>query len=63
MEISLGVVPKLEVGERGSFEVEVDGQVVFSKLRENRFPNPGELIGLISSLGGGGEENEAEEVP
>lgn len=30
-------------GEGGVFDVAVDGKVVFSKERANRFPEPGEV--------------------
>jgi selT/selW/selH-like putative selenoprotein len=34
----------------GVFEVEVDGEVIFSKAKENRFPIDGELIKRIKEL-------------
>ena len=33
----------------GCFEVSVDGKLVFSKLKEGRFPEPKELKGLIDA--------------
>lgn len=36
--------PVLKPGARGSFEVKVDGKLVFSKLEENRFPEHKEVI-------------------
>jgi len=35
------------VGAKGAFEVLVDGKLVFSKLKENRFPEPYEIVPLI----------------
>jgi len=34
-------------GGGGVFDVKVDGNMVFSKHRVGRFPNPGEVEGLI----------------
>ena len=31
----------------GVFEVKVDGRMIFSKADRNRFPEPGEVAGLI----------------
>jgi selT/selW/selH-like putative selenoprotein len=39
-----GAVPVLQVGAKGAFEVLVDGRLVFSKLKENRFPDPSEIL-------------------
>jgi len=35
-------------GSGGVFEVNVDGLVIFSKADSNRFPEPGEIAGLIT---------------
>ena len=37
----------LKPGDRGAFEVYVDGQLIFSKLQLDRFPNDGEIIQLL----------------
>lgn len=37
---TLGVDPELVVGGRGAFDVLADGEVVFSKQQEHRFPEP-----------------------
>lgn len=42
-----GCAPRLIEGGRGIFEVKVDGAVVFSKRQVGRFPNPGELSGIV----------------
>lgn len=34
-------------GSGGVFEVKVDDQLVFSKEKTDRFPNPGELKSLV----------------
>ena len=36
--------PVLKPGARGSFEVKVDGKLVFSKLSANRFPEHKEIL-------------------
>ena len=37
----------LHSGERGDFEVVVDGELVFSKKSLSRFPEEGEIIKLV----------------
>ncbi len=34
----------------GAFEVSADGKTVFSKLSQGRFPDDGEIAGLIRDL-------------
>ena len=34
----------------GRYEVSVNGQLLFSKLKTGRFPEPGEVIGLVQNL-------------
>lgn len=38
---------RLIPGNNGIFDVKVDGQLVYSKYRTGRFPDPGEVLGLI----------------
>jgi selT/selW/selH-like putative selenoprotein len=38
-------------GGGGIFDVTVDGRLVFSKHRTGRFPEPGEVEGLIRAMG------------
>ena len=45
-----GVDSRLTKGSGGVFDVVVDGKLVFSKRDTGRFPDPGEVAGL---LGGG----------
>ena len=35
-------------GSGGVFEVNVNGRIIFSKADKNRFPEPGEIAGLIT---------------
>lgn len=44
---ALGVETKLIEGGKGIFDVKVGGKLVFSKYESNRFPEKGEVSGLI----------------
>jgi selT/selW/selH-like putative selenoprotein len=46
------VEPSLVKGSGGVFDVEVDGRLVFSKHSRQRFPEPGEVVGLIRAASG-----------
>jgi selT/selW/selH-like putative selenoprotein len=35
----------------GRFEVSLDGRPVFSKIEEDRFPEPGEVVARLRALG------------
>lgn len=39
---------RLIKGGRGDFEVALDGEALFSKRHSSRFPDPGEITGLIA---------------
>ena len=39
------------VGSRGQFNVVADGELVFSKQTEQRFPEHDEIIGALRTLG------------
>jgi len=39
------------VGARGQFDVVADGELIFSKQKEQRFPEPDEIIGALRALG------------
>ena len=41
---------KLVPSDGGSFEVIVNEQLVYSKLKTNRHAQPGEVIGLINKI-------------
>ncbi len=43
---------RLKEGDSGIFEVSLDGEIIFSKLKrigtkEDRFPHPKEIVGII----------------
>lgn len=42
----------LVMGEKGIFDVEVDGKLIFSKYSVKRFAEPGELLQLFRNLVG-----------
>jgi selenoprotein W-related protein len=43
----LGLESELVAGHGGVFEVTVDGKVIFSKKSVGRFPEPGEIVGML----------------
>lgn len=47
IEAQLGVKPTLKEGRGGIFEIRKDGRLVFDKARLDRFPEPGEALGLL----------------
>jgi selenoprotein W-related protein len=46
----LGYESTLVVGKVGSFDVFVNGTLLFSKKKTGRFPNPGEVVQLIEDF-------------
>jgi len=44
------VDPTVQSGTPGQFDVSVDGQLVFSKHAEGRFPEPQEVLDAMSKL-------------
>jgi len=42
--------PRLIRGGGGIFDVRVDGDLVFSKYQKGRFPDPGEVEGIVRRL-------------
>ena len=44
---AFGVETEFLKGFTGSFDVIVNGDTIFSKLKEGRFPDPGEIEALI----------------
>ncbi len=42
--------PELIASDGGVFEVEVDGQSIFSKRGLDRFPEPGEILASLAEL-------------
>jgi len=47
LEAKLGLPSQLVKGQGGVFEVSFDGQPVFSKKAQGRFPEPGEVESQI----------------
>lgn len=47
LQEGLSVEPRLVPGGGGVFEVTVDGDLVFSKKQLKRFPEAGEVLGLV----------------
>ena len=46
---ALGIESELVASHGGVFEVSVDGKTIFSKKALGRFPNDGEIAGLIKN--------------
>ncbi len=42
---------KMIKGRGGVFEVRIDEQLIFSKKELGRFPDPGEIVDILSSAG------------
>ena len=47
---NFGATVELIAGAGGVFDIAVDNKMVFSKGKTGRFPEPGEIVGLIKSL-------------
>ena len=47
MKRDVGAETTLIAGHGGVFEVTVDGRLIFSKKSSGRFPEEGEILGLI----------------
>jgi predicted Rdx family selenoprotein len=45
----LGVDASIEPGARAEFTVWSDGELVFSKATEDRFPEPGEIASRLAA--------------
>ena len=45
-----GITSELIESGGGVFEIRVNGHLIFSKKKLNRFPNPGEIIQFIEDL-------------
>lgn len=45
----LGVEAELVRGDRGVFDVAVDGRTIFSKYSSHRFPEHDEIISIVRS--------------
>jgi len=42
---------ELVASKGGRFEISVDGREVFSKVAEDRFPEPGEVVTRLRAMG------------
>ena len=49
MKETFGIEAELIRGDRGVFDVEADGEVIFSKHMEDRFPTDAEIIEQLRS--------------
>ena len=49
IEARFGVQSTLEKGGAGVFDVRVDGELIFSKHAEGRFPEPAEVLGALEA--------------
>jgi Rdx family. len=58
LQREVGVAAILHQSSGGVFEVEVDGDLLFSKTKLGRFPEPGEVHGIIQSRGQGSSKEE-----
>ena len=47
----MGIEAELISSGGGAFEVEADGELIFSKHALGRFPDPGEVVGLLRRKG------------
>jgi selenoprotein W-related protein len=46
-----GIEPELIKGDSGIFDVAADGKLIFSKYEVGRFPEEGEILELVASVG------------
>jgi selenoprotein W-related protein len=42
---------ELIAGSGGIFDISADGRLVFSRKKQGRFPNPGEIVKLLGGNG------------
>jgi selenoprotein W-related protein len=47
VEKEIGVRPKLIKSDGGVFEITVDGDLIFSKIEQGRFPEDEEILALL----------------
>ena len=46
---NLGAEIELIAGSNGIFDINLDGEMIFSKFAKGRFPDPGEVVELIKA--------------
>ena len=49
IEARRGIRPELKKSSGGAFEIRVDGELVFSKLRTGRFPDDDEILAILDA--------------
>lgn len=49
MQHELGIDARIERGQQAEFTVWSDGELLFSKADENRFPEPAEIVEKLRS--------------
>ncbi len=49
LQTKFGLRPDLVKGSGGAFEVAFESELLFSKKRSGRFPEPGEIAGLLEA--------------
>jgi selenoprotein W-related protein len=52
LQRKLGIQPELVRSSGGVFEVTIDNQLLFSKKKLGRFPQPGEIEEILSAKAG-----------
>jgi selT/selW/selH-like putative selenoprotein len=48
----LGIEAELAKGKNGIFDVACDGELIFSKHRDARYPEPGEIVRALQARRG-----------
>jgi len=48
LNAAFGIEPKLVAGEVGSFDIFLNGDLIFSRAKAGRFPEPGEIVAMVS---------------
>ena len=53
LQEALGVEAELRPGDKGIFDVEADGTMIFSKYRAGRYPEHEEIVEALRQVGAG----------
>ena len=53
MQEALGVEAELKPGDKGIFDVEADGAMIFSKYEAGRYPEHEEIVESLRRVGAG----------
>ncbi len=62
LEQKLNATVQITPGSGGVFDVEDNGVLIFSKHQLGRFPEEGEIMGIIQSVGAGVPLSDAKEL-